>query len=141
MGYTISIGELIEVTDEDGYTYSDVKDERHENAPAFDEPTDYTNSRWPSYTQWSKAMESVGLYRLFYAEPGGLIRPHPGCVALTLDHKMQIDEADQNYRAQYPNARAGYGPTQDPNLVRLEWLKYWVDWALENCQRPVIVNC
>ncbi len=24
--------------------------------------------------------------------------------------------------------------------TRLEWLKYWVDWSLENCDKPVFCN-
>ena len=55
----------------------------------------------------------------------------------------------------YPNCRAGYStkinekegffedidwPAENNHAVRLEWLKYWVDWALENCECPVFYN-
>jgi len=53
MGYTLRIGEL----GDDG----EVETVRHDDAPAFDEPTDYTNDRWPSYTAWWGFVRACGL--------------------------------------------------------------------------------
>lgn len=115
MGYTLKIGQRTE-----GWA----QDARDDNAPAFDEPTDYTNERWPSYTAWAEFCDESGLKSLFYGE-GGLLASHPGIVPLTDEHKKAIDAV---------------GSLSGHNQVRLEWLQYWVTWALENCSDPVFCN-
>ena len=50
MGYTIAIGELETVTESDGYKHKYVKTVTLDNAPAYGEPTDHMNERWPSYS-------------------------------------------------------------------------------------------
>lgn len=158
MGYTISIGELkTEVTEEgiESIVRNYAQDENHENAPSFGEPTDYTNSRWPSYSAWRRFTRFVDIEDLFYNEHTGIMRQHPGCFPLVKEHKEIIDKAHKKFYEKYPNAKAGYSPKinekegiwEDPEwplennyAVRLEWLKYWVDWALENCKTPVIYN-
>ena len=157
MGYTLKIGELkTEVYDyeEDDapYFYHTVETQRNEDAPAFNEPTDHTNERWPSYTAWANAMRALGLYDFMFNEESGLIRNHPDCVPLTKKHKEIIDKAYKEFYEKYPECKAGYSPNStltynDPAwpeinsyAVRLEWLKYWVDWALENCKIPAFYN-
>lgn len=149
MGFSLRIGEL-EITDEG----KDARSERRDDAPAFGEPTDYTNNRWPSYTSWNNAMRFVGLEDLMRNKKTGLLRNHPGCVELTQEHKKIIDQAYADFYKKYPNCKPGYSKRQldddqddDANFpeennwaVRLEWLKYWVDWALENCKQPVFYN-
>ena len=154
MGYTLKIGQLEKVVDED-YHYDSAKSFRLENAPAFGEPTDYTNSRWPSYSAWHNFSRFVDLEDLFYNKDTGLIRKHPGCVVLTQEHKKEIDEAYQKFYQKYPDCRPGYSPNineskgiyedkswpeENSYAVRLEWLKFWVDWALENCSESVFYN-
>ncbi|KAA5548096.1 hypothetical protein F0145_05050 [Adhaeribacter rhizoryzae] len=83
------------------------------------------------------------------------MREHPGCVPLVKEHKEIIDNAYETLKSKYPNAVAGYSPNideemgiyMDPEwpeengqLVSMEWLKYWVDYALENCKTPVNYN-
>lgn len=158
MGYDLKIGELQTWIDYDGldsWIVNDVVDEKHDNAPAFGEFTDYTNYRAPGYGQWDKVMRDCGLHELMFDEDTGLIRNHPGCVPLVKEHKEIIDKAYKEFYEKYPNCKAGYSPKinnkegiyDDPDwdncnntAVRLEWLKYWVDWALENCERPVFYN-
>ena len=156
MGYTLKIGELeVNYDKEEEYISLEAKSEKHDNAPAFGEPTDYTNSRWPSYSSWSDFCKFAGLYDLFFNKETGLIREHPGCVVLTERHKEEIDKAYNEFKKKYPNAVAAYSPIIDYSkgvysdeewpeenglLCRLEWLKYWVDWALVNCERPVFYN-
>jgi hypothetical protein len=73
MGYDITIGELHvdrypdEALEGSGLFFS-AKSERHDSAPAFGEPTDFTNSRWPSYSAWSNFADYVGLTDLLFNE-------------------------------------------------------------------------
>ena len=158
MGYTLTIGELKTQVYHEGlesYVSNDAETLSLDEAPAFGEPTDNMNTRWPSYTAWSNAMEFVGLYDLMYSKETGLIRNHPGCVPLVKEHKEIIDKAYKEFYEKYPNCKAGYSPKinekediyEDPEwpventwAVRLEWLKFWVDWALVNCKNPVFYN-
>jgi len=158
MGYTLTIGQLTTEIENEGlesYIRNDAEAARLDNAPAYGEPTDFTNSRWPSYSSWADAMRYVDLYDLFFNKETGLIRQHPGCVPLVKEHKEIIDAAYTAFYKKYPNAKAGYSPKineherifEDPDwpmynnmATRLEWLKFWVDWALENCSKPVFYN-
>ena len=109
MGYTLKIGQLKKVVDGD-YKYDTAEDVKLENAPAFGEPTDYTNSRWPYYSAWHNFSRFVDLEDLFYNKDSGLIRNHPGCVELTQEHKKEIDEAYQKFYQKYTNCKPGYSP-------------------------------
>jgi hypothetical protein len=158
MGYTLRIGELktrIEYEGLESYITNDAEAVTDEKAPAFGEPTDHSNSRWPSYTSWYDAMRFVGLHDMMFNKETGLIRSHPDCVPLVKEHKEIIDKAYKEFYEKYPNCKAGYSPkinekegvyedaewpSENNYATRLEWLKYWVDWALENCQYPVFYN-
>lgn len=157
MGYTLKIGELTSEIVKEGlesYINNNVVCVSNDKAPAFDEPTDYMNERWPSYTSWHSAMYFVGLEDFMYNKESGLLRRHPGCFPLVVEHKEIIDKAYQEFYKKYPNCKAGYSPKELADFTvedkdwpeennwacRLEWLKYWVDWALENCKNPVFYN-
>lgn len=154
MGYTIMIGQANVDIDHQYLSVSiSVVSERHENAPAFGEPTDYTNSRWPSYTSWNDTIRFAGLEDLFFNKEKGIMRDHPGVFPLNAYHEKEIFIAIVKLKQKYPEAKAGYSPRlpntvfEDPQwpivnnyLVRLEWLLYWVNWAVENCEKPVIYN-
>lgn len=156
MGYTLKIGKpLVNVDKKYNYVSIDVELEKKDDAPAYDEPTDYENQRWPSYTSWHNFCEFVGLSNMFYDDEIGLIREHPGEMPILETHKNQIDEALKRFRVKYPNAKAGYSPKIDYSnnvfednewpeennwLVRLEWLKYWVDYSLSNYDNPIFKN-
>lgn len=157
MGYTLEIGELETTIEKDGlnsYIDHSVKSEHHDEAPAYGEPTDNSNGRWPSYTAWHDFARFVDLEDLFYNKSTGLLREHPGCIPLVQEHKKIIDKAYKAFYKKYPNCKAGFSPKsledeffEDKDwplenvwAVRLEWLKYWVDWALTNCENPVFYN-
>lgn len=157
MGYTLTIGELSTTVTDDGLescVWNRAEGVHLENAPAFGEPTDHTNSRWPSYTAWRDFTRFTGLEDFFYDESTGILRNHPGCVPLKKEHKEILDKAYADFYIKFPNAKASYSPkaladmfTEDKDwpeennyAVRLEWLKFWVDWALENCKTPVFYN-
>lgn len=150
MGYTIKIGEASFYKDSD-YSYIDItaKPEKHDGAPAFGEPTDFTNQRWPSYTVWAEFLKATGLYDLFTDEDRGLMRKHPGTALLTKQHQETIRDALNKWKEKGTNP--GFSETfdgkivegqenSDPMLARLIWLDYWVTWAVENCENPVITN-
>lgn len=144
MGYTIKIGQLV-VTSEnyEGRTYlsNDVTKERHESAPAFGEPTDFENQRWPSYSAWAEFARFVDLEGFFFDKSEGLMREHPGCYPLTNFHKERVDKALLGLYERYPDTVPSFGGEYYNEVAaRLEWLKYWVDWALANCSQPVFLN-
>lgn len=143
MGYTITIGELHVLadssvgTDEAGIWLQAVGVNKDE-APAFGEPTDHSNSRWTSYTAWADTMRDVGLYEhMFY--DGTLLGGHPGVRLVTPELMNVVSSALTGYREKNPLVPE-FGTDTGANLCRLIWLEYWMRWALDNCKVPVIAN-
>ena len=165
MGYTLTIGEFeldFDTKDEDCPHISlDAKMFKHDDAPAFGEPTDNESQRWPSYTSWSDFCRFSGLYDLFYGKneareltrDDALLHEHPGCIPLTEKQRREVNEAYEAFKKKYPNAKPTYGdipkgsfdgdpnnPEENGQMCRLVWLHYWVNWALDNCKQPVFAN-
>lgn len=170
MGYTLRIGELAFEYDNDEdepRIRLSAKPEKHDAAPAFGEPTDHENQRWPSYSTWSDFAKDAGLYAMFfgyqdegrrdYVRDDALIANHPGCVPLTERHRRDVNDALARWKERYPDAVPTYGkpapegthplmwedpdnPIENARMTRLVWLHYWVNWALDNCERPVFEN-
>ena len=146
MGYTLIIGEPhVRVEEEYNFVTIEVKEVKIEDAPSFGEPTDCTNSRYPSYSVWSDFCRFVGLYDMFFDKGNGIIAEHPGVFPVLPIHKEEIDKAMLQFKKKYPNAIAGFSekpgaPEANGYLARLEWLKYWIDWSLINCKQPVFKN-
>lgn len=175
MGYTLEIGEA-EIdwnTDRVGIT---ARGEKHDDAPAYGEPTDYTNGRWPGYCGWANFAKATGLEGVFFGTAESkweflvaesvwvpvILAHHPGAVPVTSDLRNYINAkyaeyvaAHPDHRAEYPPAKPGakpvFGtfyreedyvedPRYDANLCRFEWLRYWINWAVDNCQCPVFTN-
>ena len=122
MSYSITIGQRTKIFEENEWREY-VPEVRHENAPADGVPTDYTNSRWPSYIGWSEFVRATKLNDVM----NELMKSHPGIASITISHKKAIDEAA---KLQLPTV----------HRVRINWLQYWVNWALENCEDPVLCN-
>ena len=150
MGYSLRIGEgAVGTYEEDGLDdacYIGATEVRRDDAPAFGDPTDYTNDRWPSYSAWFDFCDFVDILPLMYVEDhdGGYnnIRGgHPGAFPINKAFKDGVDEAMVNLRKRFPDIKAEYtGNEEDGALCRLTWLQYWTDWALENCETPILVN-
>lgn len=170
MGYTITIGQAEPsepfYPDGDGETEQygfTVASREFPDAPAA--PGDVNprcNYRWPSYSVWANFAREVGLHALFLGDDdsrsGGLLRPHPGVAVLRPHHAATIHAALDSYRSKHPEAVARFdvyppgtspidemtGLSQHPDcdyaLARLEWVSWWVDWALANCSRPAMAN-
>jgi hypothetical protein len=126
MGYSIVIGEL--PLDDPSEAPAIIS---RDNAPAFGEPTDYSNQRWPSYLDWENFTKEISLHDMFFNKKTGLMRKHPGMERLTKKHKQMVDKAMYEYEKK---------GEKDFNYNRLVWLKYWVDWALKFCHSPVFYN-
>lgn len=162
MGYTLTIGELKVNYDQDlDYPRVDCSADgfEHPEAPAFGEPTDNTSSRWPSYTGWRDFCVFAGLEELFYGAKGKgenvredyLIIEHPGCIPLTTKHREEVNAAMENFKKKHPKAVPTYGnatmmepdpnnPEENGQMCRLVWLHYWVNWAMDKCEKPVFYN-
>jgi hypothetical protein len=141
MGYSITIGEHRKYR-EDGRWVHDAEDRENPDAPSFrgDEITGRTNHRAPSYSGWHAFTSDTNLQQLFWHEKQGLMREHPGHVVLRKKHLATLKVALGVYREEHPQAQENFFDMVNANLCRLIWLVYWVEWALANCKRPVIVN-
>ena len=139
MGYTIIIGEsYFEDSDPEMKYWSCIITE-DSYAPAFaeDAATHTTNCRKPKYSEWTSFLRRTGLYDLFMNEDDGLMRKHPGIETLTEKHYTRINEAYLIFSAIEDTSDAN---AVDADFVRLKWLRFWVRWALDNCQNPSIYN-
>ncbi len=160
MGYNLSIGEaeieydIYEDDHRESLVRVGVKSERHDDAPAFGEPTDYTNARWPSYTQWHEFCKLTQLKDVFY-QGNDFCGGHPGVFPITKNFQHLLHLALKAHKMRYPKTVASYERESeitengsytendfmaDGCMCRLEWLIYWTDWALENCDKPVFCN-
>lgn len=168
MGYTITIGELTaEVSDE--WVRLGARGVSLPDAPAFGEPTDHENQRWPSYTGWADFCRDAGIEELFYGMGWSgperryaecsegfhrevpLLREHPGAFPITVKDADYVSAAKAAFMAANPGKVAGF-PMDDygdiiegkeaysATLARLEWLDFWMRWAVENCEKPVVAN-
>jgi hypothetical protein len=160
MGYNLKIGEAYVSSDEDGQRIL-VRDEELPHAPAFGEPTDYTNARWPSYTGWSNFCRNIGIAGIMFNTRNGgsdlfqlpdgsyvgcLMPEHPGVARITQKHLDYIKGKVEEYKYFFPEHIAEFPPedTEDPrfdgNLCRAEWLIFWMEWAVLNCENPTFYN-
>lgn len=158
MSYDIYIGnaeveyqESVNDFELDEYRYEvrvSVKRIELDNAPIFenDEMTGNGNSRHPGYVQWSTALEHAGILDLFFNDDTGLMRKHPGCFPIVKSDVDAVKSALEQYKKLYPDATPRFGTWENPGkaedavLARLEWLVFWMDWAVNNCERPAITN-
>lgn len=161
MGYTIKIGEATIGRSDWQYEGTVACLCLPEAPAAIGDANAHANYRWPSYGGWEVFCRSTGLYDAFYAEETGLLRPHPGCAILTVEHAHVFREALQRYRGKMQVGTVpGFEPqregeafldffrrsndgddvdkTLSPTLARLEWLVWWTEWALINCKNPAM---
>lgn len=135
MGFSFSIGEAGIEWSDDCVRIVVAKRERHDSAPAFGEPTDFTNERWPSYTAWASTCEALGIKDVMSDEvefDGGYLAPlipeHPGAAPLTAGHLKYLTQKVEAYKvanpthiAQYPPPKAGAQPLfEGGNIYREE---------------------
>ena len=121
MGYTLRIGEA-RISYSADYVDIDCELIRRDDAPAFGEPTDYENRRWPSYSSWANAMRALGLTDVMFNEQNGgkgwfkrngnerypLIMQHPGAAPITIEHVEEVEDRIAAYKAKHPTHMAQY---------------------------------
>lgn len=162
MGYTIKIGNATPYFDSDDdelYAKWTVQGIELPDAPSFkgDEVTGKGNTRSPSYTSWARFGEDNGLTTVFTDDTEGLMREHPGCFKLKPEHLTAFKEALARRELSDPRP-AGYDESKktilnetgelvqvdanglDYDKVRLIWLIFWTEWALNNCKIPAMEN-
>lgn len=126
MGYTLKIGEAI-ISWHHDLVKIDCKNIELPDSPAFGEPTDRTNSRWPSYSSWANAMKKLGLMDIMFNERNGgkgyvdwkgkvlypLLQEHPGASPITPDHVDYIECKLTEYKAKFSDHIAKYPPPKE----------------------------
>jgi hypothetical protein len=142
MAYDITIGnkvfEEFDGSPEGGYWTVDrlVMPE----APLFpnDHMTGRSNMRSPSYRGWDEFIEATELGELF----DELMAHESGnCVDLTETHLVAVKGAVSRWKDLHPGTTPGFTRSLDPQLARLLWLEWWMDWALKNCEHPAFDWC
>jgi hypothetical protein len=146
------------------------KPEQHEEAPSFvnDPLTGNSNMRSPGYSVWSDFCRQTGLYGMFfgldgrrnpYMEPDPashrevpIMADHPGYAVINRQDvdaiRAALDAHIQKHGDIAPGFRDWHEADEDApanaidcaTRARLIWLHYWSDWAVRNCQWPVIAN-
>ena len=158
MGYNLTIGNAIPTRPDPsdgnegdfGWT---VNMEQHPDAPCAPNDTNPGASiRWPSYSGWAGFARAVGLYDILIQKdtPGSLMRSHPGVAPIFPMHRERTRATLAAYRVLHPGIVAGFSddPFEDDTvairaaatLARLEWLDWWIGWALDNCENPAMAN-
>lgn len=89
-----------------------------------------------------------------------MIADHPGAQPITEIHLRLIEEAYKAYRKKHPTHRAERPPLKpgveekpfnhasdyidDPRydfrMCQMEWLLFWLRWALKKCKHPTFHN-
>jgi hypothetical protein len=137
MSYSIVIGEKVPNREEGANTKFRVDWLELDSAPTCDAPTGQSNQRMPAYSAWSDFVKETGLSGLFFDKKKGLMRAHPGCVGLTSAHLKTLQKAKRVY---LKGSVRHTGNLTNYNVERLNWLEWWMRWALKNCKHPAIYN-
>ena len=158
MSYSIYIGEMTEereVDEDTGVPYLKVRvmAVTHPEAPTFpgDKMTGNSNSRHPGYSAWWNFLREAGLPCPPDDPRPFLVETHPGTRILTKADLLLVEEALARWKPTGPPGfktdprwDKDHDPTDandyDGVLARLRWLKWWMTWALENCERPAVYN-
>lgn len=162
MGYTLTVGEAhIEVYDD--YICIAAEYATSDDAPTHCHFTKNSNSRSPSYTAWSEFCKEAGITELFYGNGWSreerryipnqefyretiYFGDHPGAAVIIPQDLNYIRAARERREATNGGREPGFWDDngvdngKDHVLARLLWLEFWIDWALKNCENPVIQN-
>jgi hypothetical protein len=121
MGYTLKIGEARLDRDHES-TGVDCYLVRLDNAPAFGDPTDYENQRWPSYSAWADFCREFDLMDVMFniRNKGAgefewkgdhyqpLLNEHPGAQPITRAHLEYVEAKVAAWKAAHPGVIAAY---------------------------------
>jgi hypothetical protein len=163
MGISIRIGEAVlkerdwyeDDNDDIYFCYYDVDDMCLDEAPDLlnDDFVRNSNCRLPSCTAWVEFTKETGLYEFFFNKETGLFSPLYGCAAFDkkdVEVVQQALKARQQYADEHglvpgfepddPEERKNFKIKTDPTLLRLVWLEFWMNWAINNCKNPAITS-
>lgn len=90
-------------------------------------------------TDWCKEQIDNAIERYKIANPNavpGYVVSDTGFFAVTVGDKSGLQPVNTNSNKWVANANQNY----DAHLARLEWFRWWITWALENCEYPAIEN-
>jgi hypothetical protein len=158
MGYNLAIGQATVYWDPE-YLTIDVDTVELDDAPAYDEPTDNKNIRWPSYSGWAHVCRELDIEDIMGRCDGNdsgitvdgkklsaLMPEHPGTAPIVQGHYDYIKKKVDRYKMKHKGVAAGYPKDGQEDagaggvLVRAEWLLFWLKWALDNCDKPIFYN-
>lgn len=167
MGYSLIIGEAMFDGDKtDLYMHVWAEVTQHKDFPRFENDATDGNWRDPGYSVWSEFCRDVGLFSMFYGLNGRrnpymegdpachreipILADHPGYAVIGPEDVSAIRVALDKHVEKHGILKPGFRPwneTKSPpnaeacaNRARLLWLYYWCDWAVTNCEWPVIAN-
>ena len=135
MGYTLLIGQRTTVTRDDGSVEDSVNDIAvldDEFPGPFGTKSDGRNSMSVSYSSMDKLMAASGLYLYLNGGVGeGGYLGAEGVTLITPDTPQAIQKCISNWsEASQTHAWEHYV---------LKWMDHWSQWALKNCDDPVIL--
>ena len=170
MGYNLTIGNARLNYDKEYNTLTvEAEGTSHPSAPIHCPFTGNGSSRSPSYTGWSEFCKEAGeeVYAMFYGSGWNrdyrmydrpseqflelyprreipILSNHPGYQPLCQDDLTIVRQA----RIEREKLGKEPGFWDDDNvdngkdhvLARLLWLEFWIDWALKNCEIPILEN-
>lgn len=156
MGYCFTIGEMTTNGDEHGDVRLDAVDVLSADAASMGAPLnsshDYANCILPSYSGWSRFMKGTGLEEHLLGVGINLVPSHPGVCYISKTVRDAIlgygkEWLENNPVVERRIERSGsyrgvkvVDEFECYQAARMRWLVWWVEWAYNNCDFPVIAN-
>lgn len=142
MEEVLVIGEIVRRRDARGVEWVSIEQETHPDAPsvcAYARVSEQSNTLHVGPADaWEEFTQEVGLRELFYNQACGLLR-RPGVRELEAIDAEVIEAAYTIYVIYHPEASTERGADAthaDRCLWYLQWLSWWVTYALKTSPRP-----
>lgn len=137
MGFHIIIGNATICKDDspEGVRILTVESMKHNDAPNYGGIVEDGNLRMPSYSQWKYFCDRIGvdIFKTFDWGTDG------DCNIINHTHADRIDSLLAAHKDRHPGLQANEDGTEDEiDRARLEWLAWWLRYAVNNCEYPSI---
>ena len=129
MSYTLMIGAQQQGRDE---TQDVVACKTHPNAPVLGGQSNQCGISYSSFEIFCRETNLLDLYQL-------IVQAHPGEVVMTRELAQTIHQALRRWST-WHWLPAGRGLGHDRTKLLLCWFDFWAQWALANCERPILAN-